>query len=109
FHQTVRANALTANEHALGVKMARHHATEWRKDDVLLAINRAARNDDRIARIVDQKLRDGEAISEDRKTLFGQVMHHLKRRGAAVDDHRLAIIAHSSRDPGNGALLRNID
>ena len=47
-HQAERPEPLRAHEHALRIEIARHVVVEGRQDDVLLAVDRAARQHDRV-------------------------------------------------------------
>jgi hypothetical protein len=52
FHDAERADALRAEEHALGVEMHRAVILERAEDDALLAIDRARRHHHRAARML---------------------------------------------------------
>jgi hypothetical protein len=59
--------------------------------------------------MLQQVLGNGKRVGEDRHAAAGQEMHHLERRGAAVDDDRLAVLAEFDRFPRDGALLGSIE
>jgi hypothetical protein len=100
---------LRPHEHAVRIEVARHVVFEWRQDDVLLAIDRAAGQRDRVLGIAQEMLGDRERVGENLHAAADEVMDHLEGGGAAVDDDRIAILAKVDRRPRDRALLADID
>ena len=77
-HQPERTQPLRAHEHAARIEIAGHVIIEGAEDDVLLAVDRAAREHHGVLRVLEQMLGDRKGIGEHLHAAIGEKMHHLE-------------------------------
>jgi hypothetical protein len=78
------------------------------EDDVLFAVDRAARQDDFILAGHQEALGHHEGIGEDFQALVGQKFHHAVGSGAAIDDDGFAVRAHGRRHGGQSRVFAGV-
>ncbi|VXA97853.1 hypothetical protein MASSI9I_10178 [Massilia sp. 9I] len=108
FHQSQQREAVDAHEHLGGVVVLGDVVVEGREDNVLLAVDAAARHDDLVLARYQQALGHQEGVGEDLQVLIGEELGHHEGGRAAVDDDRFAVGAHAGGMAGDGALARRI-
>ena len=104
FHQPQQRQAVHAHEHLGGVVVLGNVVLERAQDDVLLAVDGAARQNDFILARYQQPLGHQKGIGENLQVGVDQELGHHESCRAAVDDDRFAIDAHAAGAAGDGAL-----